>query len=119
MEFFYVSIALALIALALSGLIHQFVLLSMRPSRDEKISIVVVPKSAEDCEYVIRNAAERMKWIEPYRDSRLICLNLNSDNEVDAICRRLCIQYPFLTVSNCDDLGYNIIYEEIGSIQGI
>lgn len=119
MELFCVIIAFALIVIALSGLIHQFVLLSLRPSKDEKISLVVVTKSAEDCEYVIRNAAERMKWIEPYRDSRLICLNLNSDSEVDVICKRLCKQYPFLTVSNFDDLGYNIVYEETGSIQEI
>lgn len=76
----------------------------------ENISVVVVPRSAEDCEYTVRMAAKRMKWFEPNRDCRLICLNVEDDPEINALCNRLSFQYPYLQVSNFQDIGYNMVH---------
>ena len=101
-------VSLCLLAFALIGVAGYLTVLSLKPSKDEKLSVVVMPESAEECEFVVRAAAERMKWLEKNRSCRLICLNREEDPDIDLICELLSEQYPYLQVSNCADLGYTI-----------
>lgn len=78
-------------------------------SVDDEMAVIVVPNSVQECEFIVRMAAEKMKWTQPRRGSRLICLNMKEDEEINFICSCLSQRYPFLSVSNCADLGYNIM----------
>ena len=82
-----------------------------KPLRDAKCSVVVIPEGPEDCEYAVRAAAERLRWLGG-EDRRLICVNLRDDPEVERICRYLSLQYPYLRLSKTEDLVYHCIVED-------
>ena len=104
----YLCISVLLIVF-LTAAIYQWILYTASSSEIEPVTIVVVPDSAESCEETLRRAAEHMKRHEPQRKSYLICLNPTDDKEINSICRCLSQRYHFLSVSNCADLGYNVM----------
>lgn len=99
-------IGLILVILGLVELVRMLVFFSM--SGCGSMAVIVKPSSGSDCEYEVRSAAERMRWLELNRESKLICINEKDDLEIDSICEKLKGSYPYLTVSNFEDLGYNI-----------
>ena len=86
-----------------------------KPMAEIRCSVVVVPESAEDCEYAVRTAAERLRWLGG-ESRRLICVNLHDDPEIDRICRYLLLQYPYLRLSKTEDLVYHLYNEDCEAI---
>ena len=76
-----------------------------KPLKETNCSVVVIPEGTEDCEYCVRTAAERLRWLGG-ENRRLICVNLRDDPEIDRICRYLLLQYPYLRLSKTEDLVY-------------
>ena len=86
-----------------------------KPVAETKCSVVVIPEGAEDCEFAVRTAAERLRWLG-VENRRLICINLHDDPEVDRICRYLSLQYPYLRLSKTEDLVYHLYNEDCAAI---
>lgn len=76
----------------------------LRVKDSESLLIIVRPRSAEDCEFLIRSAAERIRWMDLSEPCRLVCIHENQNSEMEAICSRLSEQFPFLTVSTWEEL---------------
>ena len=59
-------------------------------------------RRADDAEYIVRSALERVKWLDLYGMCRIVCLNPTNDPEIDAIIRRLVQKIPV-----CGDWGFS------------
>ena len=107
------NIILVVLCLFLSilGLVELIRLCSFRFLRPKQadFTFVVVPKNADSCEFQLRCAAERIKWLDLNSYCRLICVNLNADSKIESIAKILSLTYPFIMLSNCEDLVYNIL----------
>lgn len=107
-----VAVCAVLMILGVSELVRLLVFWWTKPLTDKQFSVVVTPKSAEECEAVVRAAAERMRWLDMKGGYKLVCVNRSNDGEIDRICRYLMLRYPFLRVSKTEDLVYYCIDEK-------
>ena len=108
-----VNIILVVLCLFLSvlGLVELIRLCSfwvLRPKQAD-FTFVVVPKNVDSCEFQLRCAAERIKWFDFNNSCRLICVNRNADSKIENAAKILSLTYPFIMLSNCEDLVYNIL----------
>lgn len=55
-------------------------------------------KSADEAEYVVRSAMERIRWLDLSGMCRVVCLNPTGDPEVEAIYKKLIRKYPFTEI---------------------
>ncbi len=101
------AICAVLMVLGAAELVKLLVFWWTRPLTEGRLTLVVVPESPEDCEYTVRMAAERLRWLEIRGPRKLVCVNHSGDPEIDRICRYLLLQYPYLRVSKPDDLVYH------------
>lgn len=102
--------AIIVVLLSIFGVvevIRKIVFWTMKTENASEFSVVVVPESAEDCEYLIRSAAEKMRWLDIEEPARLVCINDKDDPEIDAICQALSVKYPYLFVSKSFEIEYN------------
>ena len=104
-----------LMVLGAAELVRLLVFWWHKPLGDSRCSVVVIPEGAEDCEYAVRTAAERLRWLGG-EDRRLICVNAADDPEIDRICRYLLLQYPYLRLSKTEDLVYHLYNEDCEAI---
>lgn len=81
-----------------------------RPAEGETLVLVAAPTGPQDCEALVRAAAERARWMGGR--CRLICLVEEETPELLSICRFLSLQYPYLRVCKKEDLVYHITEEE-------
>lgn len=98
--------------LALFGLvdvIRRIVLELYNPEGQYTFHVVVMLENPDECEYLIKSCAERLQWMSPHYDSRLICVNTTGNEEIDMICELMKNTYPYLVVSKLGDLEYNIL----------
>lgn len=56
--------------------------------------------TADEAEYVVRCAMDRVKWLDLHGMCRVICLNPSNDPEIDEILRRLVQIYPFAQIGS-------------------
>lgn len=61
-------------------------------------TVYATVKTADEAEYIVRSAMERVKWLDLYGMCRVICLNPSGDPEIDGILRRLVEKYPFAEI---------------------
>ncbi len=101
-----------LAVLGVVELARLLVLWWSRPFSGKGFSLVVLPENAEECEYMVRAAAERLRWLELKTPCRLICVNLSGDPEINSICRVLSARYPMLRVSKAAELLYHCMEEK-------
>ena len=101
-----------LMVFGIAELVRPLVFWWLKPETAQEFSIVVSPGSADSCEYLVRSAAERMRWLNLKAPCRLVCVNLSDDPEIDSICRFLALRYPYLKVSKREDLVYTILDRE-------
>lgn len=91
------------------GLIETCRLLLMWLLRPEKIadSILVIPMCGhvEDAEYLLRGAAESIRWEKHKRPRRFICVDGGMDRETKEICKHLQKELPFLEICRQEELG--------------
>ncbi len=102
-----------LMVLGTAELVRLLVFWWAKPVSEEGFFAVVEPKSAEECEFLVRSAAERIRWLDHTGPYRLACLNRNADPEIDKICRVLSLRYPFLRVFKSKDLVYDTLCKEM------
>lgn len=103
---------LAAVGLATLGLVEaarRMVFWATKPGRSGNLIWIVMVRSADDCEYLIRSAAERIRWMDMDAEGVLVCVNENGEEEINEICERLKSEFPYLTVSNSADLEYNYL----------
>lgn len=65
-----------------------------KPLTKGGLSILVKPKSAEECEAVLRVAVERMRWLDCAGPCEVLCLNPTKDPEIEKICRLVSLYVP-------------------------
>ncbi len=99
----------ALMILGVAELVRLVVFWWVRPEKPGDFTLVVAPETPEECESLVRSAAERMRWLDLKGPCGLICLNKDEDQEILKICRFLALRYPYLKVSKQEDLVYNIL----------
>lgn len=95
-----------LMILGVSELVRLVTFWWTRPLTEKGFTVVVSPESGEDCECVIRAAAERLNWLNMKGECRLVCLNRANDEEIERVCRYLMLYYPYLRVSKTENLVY-------------
>ncbi|WP_099204175.1 hypothetical protein [Scatolibacter rhodanostii] len=106
------GLTLVILILLLLGFIEVFrrlIFWVLEPDDTGDFVLMVHPKRIDDCEYLIRSAASRMKWMRLRKPCKLICINENDDEEINVLCNYLSVEFPFLTVSNLENLRYNSI----------
>ena len=57
-------------------------------------------QNAEEAEYIVRCAMDRIRWLDLHGMCRVICLNPAEDPEIDEILRRLVQKYPFAQIGS-------------------
>lgn len=108
MEILLISVCSVLVLLGIADAVRRIAFWSLTPQDANGIFIMVEPKNADECEFLIRSAAERIKWMNMSDPCRLICINENGIDEINQICENLTEDFPELVVSNYEDLRYNI-----------
>lgn len=56
--------------------------------------------TADEAEYIVRCAMDRVRWLDLHGMCRVICLNPSEDPEIDEILRRLVQKYPFAQIGS-------------------
>lgn len=105
-----------LMILGAAELARLAVFWATRPIDGEKMSLVVAPAGAGDCEALVRAAAERARWMGG--GCGLVCVLAEETPELLSICRFLRLQYPYLRVCKKGDLVYDIIEGQPGKEAG-
>lgn len=67
------------------------------------MALVVMPKSAEDCEALLRAAGERLEWMALKPPCRMVCLDPGSQ-EAREIALRLSLRYRELEFCRPEEL---------------
>ena len=101
------NILLALLAaLGLTEVIRLLALKIAGAGRCGQI-IMLVPLSGhqEDVEYVLRSAAQRLKWTDGKEGGQIYCLDYGMDKETLEICKIMAKEYAFMQVVTPDQLG--------------
>lgn len=70
----------------------------------EIILIEPICQKQEDAEYVLRCAAQRVKWMGKNGPDRVICLDCNMDEETKKMCEMVCRDYPFIEMCTKDEM---------------
>lgn len=68
--------------------------------------VVIIPVSGhhDDIEYVLRSAAQRLKWMDGKEDAQIYCLDYGMDSETLRICRLVSAEYAFMEIVQPDQL---------------
>ncbi len=109
MEWILLVAAIGLMILGLADVVKRLVFWGTESKESAKFIWVIMPETADSCEFLIRSAAERMRWLGLEGDGSLLCINNGETEEIQNISSRLAEEFPYLTVSNSVDLGYNTI----------
>ena len=56
--------------------------------------------TADEAEYIVRCAMDRIRCLDLHGMCRVICLNPTDDPEIDEILRRLVQKYPFAQIGS-------------------
>ena len=100
---------MALLVLGAAELVRLVTFWATRPVDGQGLALVVAPAGSDDCEALVRAAAERVRWMGC--GCGLVCLLPGDSPEASSICRFLQLQYPYLRVCKREDLVYHILEE--------
>ncbi|MGN0488904.1 MAG: hypothetical protein ACI4HO_06550 [Ruminococcus sp.] len=86
---------------SLRGLVRIFT-----KSKDDREIILIEPicNKQEDAEYLLRSAAQKVKWMGKNGPDRVICLDCNMDEETKKLCEMVCRDYSFMELCSKDDM---------------
>ncbi len=75
-------------------------------SKSENGIILIEPifQKQEDAEYLLRSAAQKVKWMGKYAPDRVICLDCNMDSETRKLCEMVCREYPFIELCTREEM---------------
>lgn len=68
------------------------------------ILIEPICNKQEDAEFLLRCAAQKVKWMGKSRPDRVICLDCNMDEETKRLCEIVCKDYPFIELYTKDEI---------------
>lgn len=105
MEFVWNILLVLLAALGLTEVIRILVLKITTTGRSGRM-VVIIPVSGhhDDIEYVLRSAAQRLKWMDGQKDVQIYCLDYGMDNETLRICRLVSAEYGFMKIVQPEQL---------------
>jgi len=75
-------------------------------SGDDREILLIEPicNKQEDAEYLLRSAAQRIKWMGKNAPDRVICLDCNMDDETKKLCKMVCRDFPFIEMCTQEEL---------------
>jgi len=85
----------------------RFIILSIfKPKENESILLLFANKSnADDIEYTLRAWATRICWMGKSAPQKIVVSAKKLDNESKEICRRICNEYKFISMTDTDDFS--------------
>ncbi len=101
-----------LMILGAAELCRLVVFWATKPIEGGRLALLVFPQGAEDCEALVRAAAERARWMGG--GCGLICVLPEETPELLSICRFLRLRYPEMRVCKREELVYDSIKDENG-----
>lgn len=110
MNLFLCVAGAVLLILGAAELTRLVVFWATRPMEAGRLSLAVTPAGPEDCEALVRAAAQRARWMGG--TCQVICVLPEETPELLSISRFLRLQYPHLRVCKKEDLVYHIGEEE-------
>ena len=101
------SVAVVLLGLiGVTEVVRLIVFWMLSPGRGEKMLIVVpVTGHDEEAEFVLRSAAQRVKWMGGKDEKRVLCVDCGMDEETRHICEAICREYRFMEIVQPEELG--------------
>ncbi len=106
METVYNILLVLLAAFGLTEVVHLLVLKVIATGRSGQMVIIVpVAGHHEDIEYVLRSAAQRLKWMDGKEDAQIYCLDYGMDSETLRICRMVSADYGFMRIVQPEQLN--------------
>lgn len=85
-----------LMILGASELCRLIVFHATKPLTKAGLTVTVTPRSAEDCEALLRATVERIRFLDFAGECKIICNNPTHDPEIDRLCRLFTVHYPAL-----------------------
>lgn len=81
-------------------------------SKNENGIILIEPifEKQEDAEFLLRNAAQRVKWMGKYGPDKIICLDCNMDSETKKLCQMVCRDFPFIELYSKEEFLDSLNY---------
>lgn len=69
----------------------------LRP-RGETVGVLIVPVKGhnEEAEFLLRSAAERVRWLSGGHPQAVVCMDCGMDEATQAVCASVCADYPFM-----------------------
>ena len=105
MDIVWNILLILLAALGLTEVIRILVLKVTTTGRSSRM-VVIIPVSGhhDDIEYVLRSAAQRLKWMDGQEDAQIYCLDYGMDSETLHICRLVSSEYGFMKIVQPEQL---------------
>ena len=93
----FTIIGLILIVIGLVEVIKMITIFFLR-TKGEDNTMIIVPISGhnEEAEFLLRSAAAKVRWIDGFKDKRVICMDCGMDDETRDICKRVVESYNFM-----------------------
>ncbi|HEX3038559.1 MAG TPA: hypothetical protein VHO94_06165 [Oscillospiraceae bacterium] len=77
-----------------------------KPRHAKEITMIVpIEGHEEDAEFILKSAAEKMRWMGGKEQKRLICIDCGMDDETKETCKMICNQYSFVEICNAQQLA--------------
>ncbi len=97
------------IVLSLIGAVSclRFLLFRLYRSKQDKTIMLITPveSSCEDIEYTLRSCAAKVRWMGKVRPYKVICLDKNMDKTTRDICKKICLEYEFMSIMSTEELN--------------
>ncbi|GHU82325.1 hypothetical protein AGMMS50284_4010 [Clostridia bacterium] len=104
----YIARDFALILLAIVGIceVARAIILFFLDSKHDESIVIVVPITChmEDAEHLLRGTAAKVRFMGIRRFKKVICLNLDADEETKTICNKICSEFPFMEFTEKNQL---------------
>lgn len=98
-----------LIVFAVTGIIHIVKELTYFLYRNKNQSniILLTPMKGneENAEYILRGAAEKIRWLCKNRNDSILCIDCEMDKETRKICETLCQEYGFIKLIDKSEIS--------------
>lgn len=91
---------LVLMILGISELCRLIVFRVTKPLTRGGLTVVVQPKTADECEMMLRAAVERIQFLDFSGPCEILCRPAGDDPEIGRLCRLFAVHYPSVHVVN-------------------
>lgn len=94
--------------LGLSEFIRSVVMLIYKKTSPKEFSILIIPVSenCEQAEYILRSAAQQVRFSKKNIVKKVVCVLDKPDIQTEKICTAVCREYPFMELAHLNELKY-------------